>query len=216
MRHDRRRMKGKIYNSTVLALALLGALIAPQARAGSASEHEHRLKAAFLYNFVKFTDWPGEAAADSVASGIVDNNKPIEIGIIGKNPFGKSFEPLKEKLAKGRQVVVKPFKGLKKSEKSHEQIEAIRKCHILFICSSQKDQLKGITEMVKDHPVLTVADMSGFLESGGMINFIMEDKKVRFEINNAAAKRAKLRLSSKILRLAKRVVEEQRLEGGKK
>ncbi len=63
--------------------------------------------------------------------------------------------------------------------------------------------------MVKDLSVLTVADTKGFLESGGIINFLMEDKKVRFEINVTAAKKSKLKISSKLLRLAKRVVKEK-------
>ena len=79
----------------------------------------------------------------------------------------------------------------------------------MFVCSSEKENLTEIINSVKKHSVLTVGEMKGFLKSGGVINFLMEAKKVRFEINITAAKRAKLELRSKLLRLAKRVVKEK-------
>ena len=192
-------MRIRAHNLIVLALALFVAIIAPNARADSAPSREYQIKAAYLYNFIKFVDWPEEKMADS--------NEPITIGIIGKDPFGKAFEPIKNKQVKGKKVVIKRFKGFEELKKSAEQIEAIRKCYLLFVCRSQKKQLRKIINLVKDHNVLTVGDMKGFLKSGGIINFMMEDKKVRFEINNTAAKQAKLTIRSKLLRLAKRVKE---------
>jgi Holliday junction resolvasome RuvABC DNA-binding subunit len=78
----------------------------------------------------------------------------------------------------------------------------------LFICSSEQKNLKEIIDLLKDHSVLTVADMQGFLESGGIVNFVIEENKVGFEINIAAAEHAKLKIRSQLLRLAKRIVEE--------
>jgi hypothetical protein len=209
-------MKSKLYILVVLALALFVGSIVPEALADSARSQEYQIKAAFLYNFIKFVEWPEEKVADS--------NEPITIGIIGKDPFGNAFEPLKGRQAKGRKVVVKRIKGFERLKKSGAKgkaelqriIDAIRKCHVLFICSSEKEKLKEIINSVKDHPVLTVGDVKGFLETGGVVNFLMEEKKVRFEINLAAAKRAKLRIRSKLLRLAKRVVEEKSQGGTKK
>jgi len=80
---------------------------------------------------------------------------------------------------------------------------------LLFICRSEKEQLGKIINIVKDHNVLTVGDMNDFLESGGIINFVIDDQKVRFEINNNAAKQEKLNIRSKLLRLAKKVIEEE-------
>ena len=186
------------------------------AQAAPEANREYQIKAAFLYNFVKFTDWPGESAADSNEPNTVDSNEPITIGIIGEDPFGNAFEPVKNERIKGRKIVLKRFKGLEQSKQSNEQIEGVRKCHLLFVCRSQKEQLGEIIDLVKDRPVLTVADMGGFLESGGIINFILEEKKVRFEINLAAARHAGLRISSKLLRLAKNNVREEPFGGVRK
>jgi hypothetical protein len=209
-------MKIKVYIFTALVSTLPLGFLAPQAQAVRTPTPEYRIKAAFLYNFIKFVDWPEEKMADS--------NEPITIGIIGTDPFGCAFEAVKDKKLKGRKVVIKRFEGLKeqgpsdKKDKSGPKrtTEALRKCHLLFISSSEKERLREIINLVMDDSVLTVGDMKGFLESGGIINFLMEDKKVRFEINVAAAKKSKLKISSKLLRLAKRVVEEKSSEQAKK
>jgi len=194
------------YIFVVSVLALFVGPIAPQAWADPASSKEYQIKAAFLYNFIKFVDWPKEKLPDA--------NEPITIGIIGKDPFGKAFEPVKDKKVKGKRVVVKRFKSmteLKQGENDKADletaIETLRKCHLLFVCASEQKHFKEITKWVKDHSVLTVGDTKGFLEFGGIINFLVEDKKVRFEINAAAAKQAKLKIRSQLLRLAKKVIK---------
>ena len=202
-------MRIKAYIFVVLALALILAPLAVEGWANSAQNREYQIKAAFLHNFIKFVDWPKEKAADS--------NEPITIGIIGKSPFGNAFEPLKTKKLKGRSVVIKRFKSFEELKKSGEKdkteldrkIEDLRKCCLLFICSSEKENLGEIIDSVKDSSVLTVGDTKGFLEAGGIINFLMEEEKLRFEINVTAAEHAKLKIRSKLLRLAKRVVEEK-------
>jgi len=212
-------MRKRFYILVLVTGALLGAVIAPQARADTpsgqeyqanaagSSSREYQVKAAFLYNFIKFVDWPKEKMGDA--------NEPITLGIIGRDPFGKVFESVKNKKVKGRGFMIKRFKSIEalkisggeyKAELSR-QIESLRKCHLLFVCSSEKGVLKEIISIVRDHPVVTVGDMKGFLESGGIINFVMENQKVRFEISAAAAKRAKVQIRSQLLRLAKRVVK---------
>jgi hypothetical protein len=199
-------MKIKIYILiVVMALALFAV---PQTRAAdSASIREYQVKAAFLYNFIMFVDWPNEKMGS--------NNEPIIIGIIGKDPFENAFDPVKDKQAKDRKVIIKRFKGLEELKKSGEaafnqEIEAIRKCHLLFICSSEEKVAKEITDLVKDNNILTVGDMPKFLETGGgIINFVLEEQKVRFEINGTAAKEAKLQIRSQLLRLATRVIGEK-------
>jgi hypothetical protein len=202
-------MRIKTGNLTILALLLFTMVISPQARADSATSDEYRVKAAFLYNFIKFVDWPKKK--------VTDNNEPIIIGIIGKDPFGKTFKPIANRQVKGKDVIIKRFKSLKELEESrnknkselHQQIEAIRKCHLLFICRSEKQKLKEILNIVKGHYVLTVGDTEGFLESGSVIEFVMTERKVRFEINMTAARRAKLKIRSQLLRLAEKIVEEK-------
>jgi hypothetical protein len=202
-------VKSKEYNLIILVLVLLVVLIAPEAGADSAHGREYQIKAAFLYNFTRFIDFPQGKAPDS--------NEPITLGILGKDPFENAFEPLKDKQAKGRKIVIKRFKSFEELKQSSQddkadlqhQIEAIRKCYLLFICSSEKKALGDIINSVKDHPVLTVGEMPKFLEAGGIVNFLMEEKKVSFEINISAARRAGLKISSKLLRLATRVVEDK-------
>jgi len=200
------RIKAYIF-FVVISLALFAAPISVQAQDDSAQNREYQVKAAFLYNFVKFVDWPKEKVADG--------NEPIIIGVIGKDPFGKAFDPIKKKQVKGKKVVIKRFQDLEESKQSDEQTALIRKCHLLFICSSEKKKLREIINLVKDDSVLTVGEVKGFLESGGIINFLMEDKKVCFEINNAAAKQTKLKIRSKLLRLAKRIIPEKPSEEAK-
>jgi hypothetical protein len=183
------------------------AVIVSQARADPTASREYQVKAAFLYNFIQFVDWPKQKTADG--------NEPIIIGIIGKDPFGDAFEPIKDKMVKGKKVVIERFKGLEelkeegdKGFQQHPQIEAIRKCHVLFICSSEKKWLREIVGTTENEGILTVGDVEGFLETGGIVNFIMEDKKVNFEINIITAEKSKLKVSSKLLRLAKKVIRE--------
>lgn len=200
-------MRIRVYNLIVLTLVLFAAALAAETQTDSEANREYQIKAAFLYNFIKFVDWPGETSA---------SDKPIIIGIIGKDPFGGAFEPMKDKTAKDKKVIVKWFKGLDELEKSsqmdksgkHPQIDDIRECNLLFICRSEKEKLKETLDLLKDRSVLTVADMQGFLEAGGIINFVIEENKVGFEINITVAKKAKLEIRSNLLRLAKRIVGE--------
>ncbi len=202
-------MRIKVYSLTVFAVALLVGSIVPEALADSARSQEYQIKAAFLYNFIKFVEWPKDK--------IADGNEPISVGIIGKDPFGNAFEPLKDKKAKGRKIVIKRFKGFEELKEIHgkdkaglqREIKAIRKCHVLFICCSEKESQRDIINSVKANSILTIGESEVFFKFGGIINFLVEEKKVRFEINDTAAKRAKLKISSKLLRLAKRVVKER-------
>jgi hypothetical protein len=183
------------------------AAITPKARADSTSSQEYQVKAAFLYNFFQFVDWPKGKLADS--------NEPIIMGIIGKDPFGDAFEPLKGKKVKGKGIVIKRFKSFeelktppgKDKPESSQEIKTLTKCHLLFICSSEQENLKEIINTVKDQSVLTVGEMEGFLEAGGIINLLVEEKKIRFEINITAAEQAKLEIRSELLRLAKRLIK---------
>ncbi len=191
-------MRTKAYSLIIITLALFAALIVPQARADSTSSREYRVKAAFLYNFINFVDWPKDKLSKE--------NNSISIGIIGKDPFGNAFEPIKNKQVKGKKVVIKRLDGYKELKDSGEQIKSIRLCHLLYICPSEKEKVREIIDLIKDHNVLTVGDTKYFLETGGIINFLLEDNKVCFEVNKTAAERAELKIRSKLLRLAKRVI----------
>jgi hypothetical protein len=208
--HERMRIKAYIF--VVIALVLLVLPIVPKARADSAKSKEYQIKAAFIYNFIKFVDWPEEKMADS--------NEPITIGIIGSEDFVNAFEPVIHKKVKNRNISIKYFEGYEKLKRAREEderkwnqkMEALKTCHVLMFCICDSVRLENSSQIIKalkGSPVLTVGETAGFLESGGIINFLMEDKKVRFEINVTAAKKSKLKISSKLLRLAKRVVKEK-------
>lgn len=189
-------------------MVLFAAVIAIRASDTAATTQEYQVKAAFLYNFIQFVDWPEEKIADKDSS--------ITIGIIGNDPFGKAFDPIIHKQVKGKSVIMERFESFEKLKnsagndkpESGHGFEALKKCHLLFICSSEQKNLKEIIDVVKDQPILTVGEMEGFLEAGGIINWFVEEKKIRFEINIAAAKQAGLEIRSNLLRLAKRIVGE--------
>ena len=204
--------------SLLLAAFLVAASLSATVRADAAATRQHRLKAAFLYNFVMFVDGVRfDRLFDRKETP--DPNEPILIGVIGKDPFGDAFEPLKGKELRNRPVVVKRFKGFEERADTdrrlpppHPQLKGLRACHVLFICPSEGAHLRRILDPIRTHGILTVADMPGFLEAGGMINFVIEDEKMRFEINTAAAGRAKLQIRARLLRLATRVVRQDGLE----
>ncbi len=184
--------------------------------ADSQANREYRLKAAFLYNFIMFIDNKRFQELDRDD----DPNQPIRIGVLGQDPFGDAFDPLRGKDIRHRRVVVTHFKGLEpyandegRLPERHPQLDRLRECHVLFVGSSEKPYLARILRPIRKEHILTVADTPGFLEAGGVINFVIVDKKVRFEINTAAARRARLRIRSKLLRLAKRVVTHDAVEG---
>ena len=169
-----------------VAVIYITASIALSVYAKAPPPSEYQLKAVFLYNFAKFVEWPAESFAD--------DQSPIILGILGEDPFGDTIDQIiKGKTIKDRELTIKRF----------EKIEKLEACHILFISSSEEKRLEEILETLRDSSVLTVGEMKQFARSGGMINFTVRESKIRFEINVDAAERAKLKISSKLLKLAK-------------
>ena len=208
-------MRPKTYTLFLAILVALAVAPATRAAADGGLDTERQLKAAFIYNFIKFVEWPDEKT--------VDEDTPITIGIIGSQGFIEAFEPFKEKKLKNRRVQIKYLSGYEQFEDSspfnlkqqQQRIETLRACDVVLLCECNVAKIKSfstIIDVLDNAPVLTVGEREGFLEDGGMINFLTVGKKVRFEINNDAAKRAKLRISSHLLRLAKRVVSEKSLD----
>ncbi len=150
------------------------------------TSNEYQVKAAFLYNFAKFVDWPAEAFGGS--------NGMLIIGVIGDDPFGGALDQaIDGKSIGGRPLAVRRLKWG----------QDLRSCQILFISSSERKHLSQIIQSLRGASVLTVGDMGGFNQQGGVVNFILEASKVRFEINSRGADQARLRISSKLLALAK-------------
>jgi hypothetical protein len=157
--------------------------------AQSAPAGEYQVKAAFLYNFAKFVEWP--------PGSFVGGAAPLRICVFGQDPFGEELHNIaNNKVINGRKLVVDQVADL----------AAARSCHILFITSSKKAEMKQIVESLRGADVLTVGDTKGFARMGGMINFVLEDNRVRFEVNQTAAEQTGLRISSKLLSVAVLVI----------
>lgn len=209
------RICGTLGTFTMLIIICTMPCVSP-AGGNSASSHEYQLKAAFMFQFVNFVDgWKFQQETDGNKE---DNEKIILLGIIGEDPFRDAFKLLLNKTVKDRKITIKRFEGLSKLRSQgkevslHPEIEQIKKCDLIFVCSSEKSYIDEILTPIRKERILTVADTDGFLKKGGVINFIIEKSKVRFEINIAAAKRANMTIRSKLLRLAKEIIMEDEVE----
>jgi hypothetical protein len=154
------------------------------------SATEYQVKAAYLYNFAKFVEWPPSRFANASA--------PLQICIFGRDPFGDGLRT---------QTADKAVNGRKLEVDAIADLQHARTCHILFISSSVAIPVKQIVEALRGANVLTVGDTKGFAEQGGMISFGLEDDRVQFEVNRKAAEQAGLKISSKLLSVAKLVIE---------
>ncbi len=150
---------------------------------------EYRIKAAFLYNFARFVAWPSEA--------FEDNEARLILGVLGDDPFGTALQSLEGKTVGGRRLTIKRFNSLLDLDR----------CHMLFITSSSQDQQQKALESLAGSTVLTIGEMQPFVQMGGIINFVIRNNKLRFEINLGAGKRAGLVISSQLLKLADSVVQ---------
>lgn len=149
---------------------------------------EYALKAAVLYNFARYTDWPSSAFHDED-----DAKEPLVFAILGADPFGKYLDDLlDEKELGGRKVVLKHFAN----------IEQLDRCHVLFVSRSVEKQLKDVLKIVKPWNTFTVAEFGDFARDGGIARLFVQSLQVRFEINVDAAERAKLKISSQLLKLS--------------
>jgi len=153
--------------------------------AGDPKPGEYQVKAAFLYNFAKFVEWPADAFAQKSDS--------MNLCILGDDPFGSDLNTIQGEIIGNRRLSIKHVKTT----------QPLRECHILFVCNSEKKQLPKIVNTLKGASVLLVGDTDGFAQQNIIINFYLEEDKVRFEINADAAKLARLNISSKLLKLAK-------------
>jgi hypothetical protein len=164
-------------------------LHAASCRAQSATEYQ--VKAAYLFNFLKFVEWPDASPGDAQSKWV--------IGIVGSTPVGDELSKLVEsKSVLGRELQVKTFQAA----------DNLRACNILFISDTEKKRLPAILAALRGSSVMTVADMDHFIDAGGMVQFVVEDARVRISIDVGATGRARLKISSKLLALARTVTED--------
>jgi|SRR5579863_5752278 len=171
-------------NLTVrLALAAFGALAAC-AHAEEPVTDEYQVKAAFLYNFAKFVEWP---------SGTGGRSSSIAICVLGQNPFGRVLEDTVDgKTVDGKTFVVRHV----------SEVKAAAHCQIVFVCSSERKRFGAILGELRTGGVLTVGESEGFIEEGGVVNLKLDGGKIQIQINMNAAEQSGVRISSKLLGLA--------------
>jgi len=169
----------------LLAIAA-GALFCAIAAAQADHASEYDVKAAFLFNFTKFVEWPEGSFADAAA--------PIVIGIIGDDPFGDNLMHMIEgKTVQGRYLVIR-------KERFGDDL---RRCEVLFVSTSERQRSTQILGSVRGASVLTVSDIGGFAEAGGTMQFVTEEGRLRFVVNLDSARQSKLLVSAKLLALAR-------------
>jgi hypothetical protein len=183
-----KKLPGLIFALAVGALigtANAPAVQAEAATAGASASREYRIKAAFLYNFAKFTVWPVEAFADAKA--------PLRLCVLGDDSFDGALTALEGRTVKNRPIAAsRPTSA-----------QSLGQCHLLFVGASEAKSLGTILESLRGMPVLVVGDTPHFARSGGIIRLETVDNRVRFEINVEAAQHAKLKLDSRLLRLGR-------------
>jgi YfiR/HmsC-like len=171
---------------TVVFLSLLAVRLPAQ------EVEEYQVKAAFLYNFAKFVEWPSQAFKMP--------KDPITVCVLGHNPFGGALE----EVIHGKLIDGRPF-AFRQVDDAHEASA----CQILFVSASESKHFRSLCGNLKPSGILIVGEEEGFAADGGVINFKLNDGRVRFQINVAAAEREQLHISSKLLSLAQIVKSEK-------
>lgn len=173
------------------AIALL-AILACIASAGAQVPSESELKAAFVYNFAKFVQWPAEAFASATA--------PLHLCVAGRD-LPPAFEALHGKSAQGREVRVRRLL----------RTDDVGQCHALYVPESAESLVPEHLRNSRGTPILTIGESEGFAANRGIVGFAPRDDRLHFEINPESAARAGIRVSSQLLRLSTIVRDEKRV-----
>jgi hypothetical protein len=178
----------------LLILAVCWVMVGPpQSRAHAASSREYQIKAACLLNFAQFIEWPAAAFAKP--------DSPIIVGVLGDDPFGDALEStFRDESIQGRALLVRRARDL----------DDLKFCHLLFISKSEKARLTEILSGSIDTPAVTVGEIDEFAQRGGIINFYIDNAKIRFEVNPDAAQRKGLKIGSQLLKRARIVGSDPR------
>jgi YfiR/HmsC-like len=180
---------GRLCGATILAACATALALAGIAHAQSgdrAAIGEYQVKAAFLYHFTKFVEWPAAAT----------NGNVVVVGVLGDDPFGPALDFLfEDKVLKGKRFRVQRFSNA----------EQARSCQILFVSIPNPHELKKDLDALAGSPVLTVGDSNDFLAAGGMIYLFVDESKIHFDVNLGTARQSHLALSAALLRLARKV-----------
>ena len=159
------------------------------ARGGMPAEYrEYQVKAIWMLNFTRYVDWP--------ASTFATKEAPCIVGVLGKDPFGDELEAaFMKKAVKGRPFV------LRRVNRDTE----VSACHMLFVPAAERRTWRDMQATMSKAPVLTIGEADGFLDQGGIINFLIKDASIAFEIDLRAAQRAGIKFDANLLKIAAKV-----------
>lgn len=166
----------------VRIFAYLAPIILWPVTASAESADEYAAKAAFIYNIALFSTFPDQS------------QDTLHLCVLGRDPFGSTLKAMEGKLVGAKKLAVHYPKS---------STEAAKRCRIVFISSSEVDNLQAIVDSAQEAGTLTVADTRGAAQKGVMVELAVEDKRIAFEINNERARAANITISSKVLRLAR-------------
>ena len=166
----------------LIFLILLASVCAPFQHCQAATEQQ--LKVVYIYKFLSFISLPGDVT-DSYT-----------VAILGPDPFGSEIEVLASKKVRGKPIKIERLTFLKKSSC----------CHVLFVSPAMAKKLPHILEEAKKNRMLTISDMDGFVNQGGMIGFVVKEGRVRFEVNLKAVKENDIKINSNLLEIANKVI----------
>ena len=182
----------------IISILIIFPANAQQELSESARDKEYKVKAAFVYNFMKFVEWEGLKGDKSF-----EDSKKIILAVIGTNPFEKKLDSLSSKKIKDKTIEVKyyDYSDLSDNAKQSE----IKQSHTVFACASENSDYERLLALLKDKCTLTIGDESNFIAKGGIIGFDIEKGKVCFDVNYDSAKESGIKINAKILKLARKV-----------
>lgn len=151
---------------------------------------EYQVKAVYIYNFLRFVDWPPDTFATE--------SDPIQVCVVGEHPVGRALAPIETQAARGRAIQLHIL----------EPRSQFKHCQVLFIGTRNANLASTLLEQVENTPVLTVSDMDRFVALGGMIGFVIKEDHVSLEINLREIRAADLRISAKVLEIASTVIAD--------
>lgn len=150
---------------------------------------ETQAKAAFVFNFTRYIEWPERAFPAREA--------PLQLCLLGRDSIGSALTALESRQVQGRTVTVRMLAG----------VDEHRGCHVVFVGASEARRLAPVLRSLAGQPVLTVSDADGFIDAGGAIGIVQGDGRLQFEVNRAALEQAQLKASSNLLKLARNLTD---------
>jgi hypothetical protein len=170
---------------TIVFLSVLAAVSIAPGEGNGKEFSEYEVKAAFIFNIAKFVEWPDRSPAE--------RGETLNLCVLGSDPFEGALDQIAGKQVKGKRLHIRHVASTRN----------VRGCNMLFISSSEKEKLPNIMEALRNTSALTIGDTAGYGRRGVMINFYLEENRIRFEMNPDKAKQAGLVISAQLLKLAR-------------